>query len=237
MSETWDVYDITLLRHGESVGNASGVIQGQQDYPLSQVGVQQAKALAAYWLARGVTMERIISSPLLRARQTAEIISAAFEIEVVLDPAWTERDYGAISGLTQEEYTKRYPGPPPLLHPYAPFGLTGESKWDLFLRAGKAIQNLLTKEPGRILVVSHGGILNIAMYAILGIPPQTGSSGPRFPHSNTGFTRLSYRPEEHSWRLLGFNEHPHWTSEQNQEGMWSVIQGSKSHENPRRGKQ
>ena len=64
-------YNITLLRHGESLGNAGGIHQGQADFELSEIGLAQAHALADRWQRESVTFDRIISSPLLRARQTA----------------------------------------------------------------------------------------------------------------------------------------------------------------------
>jgi broad specificity phosphatase PhoE len=64
-------HTITFLRHGESEGNLSGVIQGQSDYPLTQAGIEQANRLAVYWKSEAVSFNRIISSPLLRASETA----------------------------------------------------------------------------------------------------------------------------------------------------------------------
>jgi len=61
-------YHIVFLRHGESVGNAEDRFQGQADFPLTDKGRAQAKALAERWLVEGVTFDRCISSPLLRAR-------------------------------------------------------------------------------------------------------------------------------------------------------------------------
>ncbi len=49
-------YTLTLLRHGESEGNAAGVIQGQSDHPLTDKGRQQAQALADRWKARGLAL-------------------------------------------------------------------------------------------------------------------------------------------------------------------------------------
>jgi broad specificity phosphatase PhoE len=73
------------------------------------------------------------------------------------------------------------------MHPYQAVGETGESQWELYLRAGRAVQNLLKNPPGRYLVVSHGGILNLAFYAILGIAPQANFTGPRFRFANTAY--------------------------------------------------
>jgi hypothetical protein len=59
------------------------------------------------------------------------------------------------------------------------------------------------------LVVSHGGILNMAMHAILGIAPAPNFQGPHFYFRNTSFARFNYRPDEHNWRL-SVSHQRHW---------------------------
>ena len=59
-------------------------------------------------------------------------------------------------------------------------------------------------------MASHGGILNMALYAILGIPVQADSGGPRFMFHNTTFTTFTYEPEHHNWRMLNFDDRQHW---------------------------
>lgn len=203
------IYHIALLRHGESTGNANGFFQGQHDYPLTARGEDQAHALANYWLSKGVAFDLIVSSPLARARTTAEIISSALVVPLELDPLWMERNAGYLSGLNREEAEDRYPRPA-FIHPYMAIGETGESQWQLFLRAGKAVQSFIVREPGRFLVVSHGGILNMVLYAILGIAPQANFQGARFRFSNTAYATLEYNPDEHDWVVLGLNQRPHW---------------------------
>lgn len=77
MNEIVSTYHIVFLRHGESVGNAEDRFQGQADFPLTEKGRAQAKVRAERWLAEGVNFDRCISSPLLRSRQTAEIVTQA----------------------------------------------------------------------------------------------------------------------------------------------------------------
>jgi 2,3-bisphosphoglycerate-dependent phosphoglycerate mutase len=89
--------------------------------------------------------------------------------------------------------------------PYTRFGRTGESRWEMFLRAGRGVQNLLDRPPGRYLVVSHGGILNMALYCTLSITPQADFAGPRFSLGNTGFARMRYEHATHNWRLTFFD--------------------------------
>jgi broad specificity phosphatase PhoE len=205
-------HTIVLLRHGESVGNAEDRFQGQTDFPQTGKGRLQAKALADRWLAEGVTFDGCISSPLPRARQTAEIIAPLLNVPLEFDPVWMEFHYGGLAGLTRGEAAERFPRPD-FIHPYDHIGETGESRWEMYLRAGRGVQGLLDRSAGRYLVVSHGGILNMAMYAILGIPVQANYTGPSFRFLNTSFATLTYTPEEHHWRLIGLNDRLHWSNE------------------------
>ena len=75
-----------VVRHGQTAANAAGQLLGRADVALTDIGREQAKALAA---AVG-PVDRVISSPLQRARQTA----AAFASPVEIDDRWTELDYG-----------------------------------------------------------------------------------------------------------------------------------------------
>jgi broad specificity phosphatase PhoE len=77
---------LLLVRHGQTAANAAGQLLGRADVPLTEKGLEQAAALAA---ALG-PVDRVISSPLQRARQTA----AAFGSPVEVDDRWTELDYG-----------------------------------------------------------------------------------------------------------------------------------------------
>ncbi len=210
------IYLVVLLRHGESVGNAEGYHQGQSDFPLTPSGLAQSRSLAQRWKEEGMTFDHIISSPLERARQTAEIISTSLNAPLELDPDWMERDNGLLSGLRLDESARVYPRPP-FIHVYQSIGGTGESQWELYLRSGRALQRLVDSPPGRYLIVSHGGILNMAMYAILGIPPQANFTGPRFRFGNTSFATLTYTPDEHRWTLISLNDQAHWKGSQDQD--------------------
>jgi broad specificity phosphatase PhoE len=208
-----EVYEIILVRHGESVGNAEGRHQGQQDFPLSETGKAQARALAERFQQEGRHFDLILTSPLRRAFQTAGFLAKALDTPMETAALWMERDAGLLSGLRPEEASKIAPRPD-FFHPYRPIGETGESQWALYIRASQAILDLFTLPAGKYCVVSHGGILNMALYAILGIPVQANFSGARFQFQNTSFTELSYRPESHQWTVLGFNDRGHWRSDQ-----------------------
>jgi len=200
MGEAIPVYNITFLRHGESVGNAEDRFQGQADFPLTEKGRLQAQVLGVRWQSEGVIFDCCISSPLLRARQTAETITRILNIPLEFDADWREINNGLLAGLSDEEAEKVAP-PSQFMTPYTRYGKIGESRWELYLRAGKAI---LDRQPACYLVVSHGGILNMAMYAILNIPLQIDSSGPRFMFHNAAFSSFRYEPEHHNWRMIQF---------------------------------
>lgn len=198
------IYHITFLRHGESVGNAEDRFQGQADFPLTDKGRAQARALAERWAAAGRTFDLCLASPLLRARQTAEAVAGAIGVPVEYDPVWMEIHNGKLAGLKDEEAAAVAPRPK-FMTPYMHFGVTGESRLEVLLRAGKGLQNLLDHPPARYLVVAHGGILNNALFVAMGITLQADSSGSRFMFGNTGFADLTYEPEHHTWRLWGLD--------------------------------
>ena len=202
------LYHLTLLRHGESTGNVQRLLQGQADYELSPLGRQQSQRLAARWLAEAARFEHIISSPLARALQTAEIISATLDVPLEKDLDWMERDFGNLSGrvLSEQDLNILRSN---FKNPFEPLGETGESQWDAYHRAQRAITHLLQRPPGRYLVVAHGGIINQALRVIVGLPPRPGSDGPRFILSNAAFASLSYAPAEQVWRLFRLNDKQH----------------------------
>jgi 2,3-bisphosphoglycerate-dependent phosphoglycerate mutase len=200
---------ITFLRHGESVGNLEKRFQGHADFPLTDTGREQARRLAERWQAEGRRFDRAVSSPLLRARETAEIVCTALNVPLELDPDWMEINNGLLAGLNEEEGAEVAPRPE-FMTPYTRFGRTGESRWEVYLRAGRALQHLLDGPPGDHLVVAHGGVLNMAMYALLGMPLQADFSGPRFHFDNTTFATFRYDPARHTWTLLVFDPRTHW---------------------------
>ena len=203
-------YHFTFLRHGESVGNAQSRWQGQSDYPLTERGRAQARALAERWQSEEIKFDLVIASPLTRAKETAEIVAAALNVQVELDPIWLERNIGEMEGLTVEEVRQK--PQPQYVTPYNSIGGNGEGDWELYLRAGKALHGLLRRPAGSYLVVSHGGMLNQLMHAIVGIVHQPDPSGVRFHFENTSFARVTYFPHRHRWAIDAVNDRAHLKS-------------------------
>jgi broad specificity phosphatase PhoE len=86
---------LILVRHGQTPANAKGLLLGRADPPLTELGEQQARAVAAF-LPRP---DRLISSPLRRAATTA----AAFGADVEIDERWVELDYGTFDGVAPSD--------------------------------------------------------------------------------------------------------------------------------------
>ena len=104
---------LVLLRHGRTASNAEGRFQGHLDVPLDDVGLAQAEAAGgalagelAEKVAAGAV--RVVSSDLVRARRTAEIVAGHLGVPVTVDPALRERDGGSWQGLTREEIKARH---------------------------------------------------------------------------------------------------------------------------------
>lgn len=204
-----NIYHITLLRHAESIGNAQHLMPGQLDDALSEKGRAQAMALAQRWQNEGVTFDLLIASPLLRARETAEIITAALHIPLEFDSLWVERNMGNSSGMREAEARALY-AEGRFTNPYQPLAETGEGDWQLYLRAGQALFDLLRRPAGKYLIVSHGEMLNMAIYAILGITPLPNFQGPRFRFENAAFSKFSYYSSRHHWRVDVLGDQAHW---------------------------
>lgn len=201
-------YQVYLLRHGRSLGNANGFLQGQQDSPLTDEGRHQARMLAKRWQVEKIHFDLILTSPLSRARDTAEIIAASLGAPVEIDDLLMERDAGSLSGAPvnrQEELENDHP----FTTPYQSFSGDGEGDWQLFLRAGQVLHKLLQRKSGSYLLVSHGGLLNQLTHAILGITPQANRQGVRFKLDNTSYSRLDYYPDDHVWDVVAINNHDH----------------------------
>jgi len=205
-----DIYHFTLLRHGESIGNAQSRWQGQSDYELTERGRAQARALNERWKSEKAKFDLVIASPLRRARETAEIVAAALDLPTEIDPIWQERDIGEMEGLTMEEVRQR--PQPSYVTPYHSIGGDGEGDWELFLRAGKALHDLLRRPPGSYLIVSHGGLLNQLMHAIVGIAHHADPGGVRFDFENTSFSQVTYYPQKHRWGIEAVNDRAHLKS-------------------------
>lgn len=150
--------ELYLVRHGETDWNAARRIQGSTDIPLNDIGRSQAARTAD--LLAGRTFDAVLSSPLSRAAETADIIAARLGLaEPLRIPAMVERRYGAAEGLDYRTIDTLYP--PGTSVPGR------ESRGKVAARALRALLEIARDHVGqRLCVVTHGGVIRAVLNAI-----------------------------------------------------------------------
>jgi probable phosphoglycerate mutase len=135
------------LRHGETDWNCQGLLQGAQDVPLNARGLAQAEA--AREQLRGQEIAMLCTSPLKRARRTAEIVNEALEKDIVVIEDLAECGFGPYEGQQAHDWFPdwRRGITPPGVEPYR----------DFLERSLKAV-NAALDHPGPVLIVAHGGV-------------------------------------------------------------------------------
>jgi broad specificity phosphatase PhoE len=158
--------DILICRHGETAWNRERRIMGSLDIPLSEEGLRQCELLGRVLGGFGIT--RIVSSPLLRAEQTANVLAEHLGVDVSFDGDLEEVRFGRWQGLTYEE-------------------ICCDPEWGCFAEdpirrptpGGETIAQVQTRgraaidraRPGeRTLFVSHGDIISATLCHFLGVP-------------------------------------------------------------------
>lgn len=159
---------IYLMRHGETDWNRQERMQGQMDCPLNENGRHQAAKAGKKLTDLGIRFDRVCSSPLCRALETAQIISGRPEQEIITDPDIMEMGFGPFEGvffvdMPAEMFTffsdpERFP---------APEGM--ETIPHLKERTGRFLDRLRTADPGgTMLVVAHGVALRVLLGHLMG---------------------------------------------------------------------
>lgn len=199
-----DEINLAFMRHGRSRADDEEVHEGRYDSPLTEAGILQAHERARDFISRDFQFDKIISSTLIRAHKTAEIIGQELNVPVETDPDWMEFNNGPLAGMPYKIAQERYPTPK-FRNPYEPFCGTGESDWEIHCRGARAVEKIIRRGAGNYLVVAHGGILNAALRTILGAPPFSWMNGASFAFGDTGYIRTKYQIESNRWRMLEFN--------------------------------
>ena len=112
-----------------------------------------------------------------------------------------EKDNGPLGGLPRKEAQRKYPVPD-FHNPFEPHVVSanaGESMWAFHCRAVKALEKVIRRGPGQYLVIAHGGILNAALWSIVGTQPPVTGQGVSFSLGDTGYIRTRYVPSQHLW--------------------------------------
>ncbi len=158
---------IVLLRHGVTPWNADGRYQGQTDIELAETGHQQAKA-AARALGTTFSVTRLVSSDLMRARQTAAYVAEETGLEAAYDPRLREVCAGEAEGMDRAQILERFCEMPASWEPYG-----GESWPTVAARFAAALNDVAeTVASGEtVVVVAHGGAIRQGLAAFLGWDP------------------------------------------------------------------
>ena len=156
-----------LIRHGETEWNKLGKFQGSKNIPLSEDGVSQAKDLAE---RLNGNFDYIYTSPLIRAKKTAEIISEKSKIVPIIFPDMREINYGDWEGLTLKEIKTSFS------HEFklwktdkieAPICGGDGSLKNASVRAKNSVLKIVQAHPGKkIVIVAHGGIIKAAIIGL-----------------------------------------------------------------------
>jgi broad specificity phosphatase PhoE len=159
-----------LVRHGRSAWNSIGRIQGQIDIELDETGVQQAQLIAKR--LAGEPLRAIFSSPLTRAKSTAEAIAERCDLPVTLDARLMEYDFGVVSGLTWTDVVEHHPELANrwLEDPWAVALEGSEGRVNFAGRVMAAIDEINAQySTGPVVVVAHGGTFGVYLTAMLGL--------------------------------------------------------------------
>ena len=180
-----------LIRHGQTDWNVDMRLQGISDIPLNDRGRIQAKN-AAPKVALG-NWDLVLSSPLSRARETAEIVKSSLpDAELITHELLIERSFGVAEGLTYEQWRDQFGS----LH----HAEGAESIDELTTRVELLLQDLASSYSGkRILAVSHGAFIRRVINLVsCGELPKEGE---RF--GNASLSTLAYSQEK--WVVMDFN--------------------------------
>ncbi len=185
---------VGLLRHGQTDWNIDMRLQGISDIPMNEYGRSQAEAAAKVLATQ--EWDKIISSPLARAIETAEIVSKHIDATLVgHHPLLLERSFGVAEGMGYEEWKQTYPNG--INAPEA------ESLDELTSRCWTLLNSLVEEHEGqRVLTVSHGALIRRVIDLV---------SGGEFPREGERFGNASMTVIEHVagvWAIQSYDPKP-----------------------------
>lgn len=166
---------VVLWRHGRTEWNAAHRLQGGTDIALDEVGRWQV-GQAARALAERHLPDRIVSSDLGRALDTARGLGDLAGLDVAADPRLRERSFGEWEGLTADEIAVRWPDQYQVWRGGQDPHRTGaETRAEVARRMSAAIEEHAgrTATGGTLVVVSHGAAITLGLAALLGLDPST----------------------------------------------------------------
>jgi broad specificity phosphatase PhoE len=159
---------LLIVRHGESVDDVINAYGGWADFPLSNRGQLQLEGSAANIKGLNIPFEKILTSPLQRAQESAQILAKTLKLQVEVFEYLKERNtYGILSGMNKDEAKEKYPW---LVEDYEKGGYVdgSEREDDIKSRVDKAYQLILKRPEQNLIIVTHGVFLKTFAYKVLG---------------------------------------------------------------------
>ena len=190
---------IVLVRHGETESNRERLALGHADAALNETGLKQAASVANLLgedVERGLRVEAVYTSPLLRARETAEAIAARLGVPVSEAPGLIEMDVGEMDGLSGSEMRERHPE---FMRAWLGSGVAdlrmpggGESLAQVQERAWAAVERIRDAHPpdAAVVAVTHNFVMRTVVCRALSIPL---AEFRRFEQDLASITRLEFR--------------------------------------------
>ena len=194
--------DLLVIRHGQSEADILKVIEGRANFNLTELGHKQAEAMAK-WVNENYSINIIYSSPLNRAKQTAEYISKITGIEIIFENDLMEWNNGLIAGLSREEANEKYPEQEKYPHTRI---YEQESYIDFRMRAETILSKIINENDGgkTIVMVSHGGMINMLFKSFMESPMNGKIS---IKNSDTGIHHWKVNNGNKEIILCNSNEH------------------------------
>ncbi|WP_415379678.1 histidine phosphatase family protein [Halosimplex sp. TS25] len=182
---------VLLVRHGETIWNRDGRIQGWADSTLTERGREQARALGSH-LDSEYDLDRLVASDLQRTRETAALLDeAGIGPDPAFERAWRERDFGDWQGLTRAEIAERLPEYDPDGSLLAVASVPGGESLGAAERRVLDGWERLVAEVGdgeTAAVVTHGGPIRAVIAAVSG--RDLAAVAPEFSPTNCGVTAI-----------------------------------------------
>lgn len=206
-----------LIRHGEAHVNVNpgGPVAGMKgDAGLTPLGRIQAERLRDRLAASGeIQAEVFIASTLPRAKQTAEILAPAIGQPILWDDDVQEMGVGSADGQPWMEMIAQYGAPDFRRQPFRPLSPGGENWGQFVLRVATALDRIATEHEGKkIVVVTHGGVIDSSFLAFFGIGALAQPPALELYTHNTSITQWERHQHEsgaYRWRLVRYNDDLH----------------------------
>ena len=202
------IVQLLLVRHGQTVSNTTGLIQGQSDSPLTQTGQAQIKALAQRLSRSGCRLNyTILTSPLGRAEASAAILRDQLGGVVRTDERFAELSFGAAEGSTWAAVAQRFPEIIEAWHQHHeaaafPQGETRQAAVDRVMAGLDSLPWIAPRH--RYIIVTHGGVLAALFAHILSIPCGV---RPACIIPNAGLSHISKKAQ--SYRIVSWSDTAH----------------------------